>query len=136
MMNQVKDKKIAYKQVYDILLLIDSSEIPEDIIQNLEKKMDQNYKFDIKKDQLLEEAKDILSAIYTDYLSTDEEKKVIKNLEEVYAEQAELEKKQKYNVDVFKKDSKGEIESTSNKLIEKKESIFEKIIKFLKRIFK
>ena len=136
MMYQVKDKKIAYKQVYDILLLIDSSEIPEDIIQNLEKKMDQNYKFDIKKDQLLEEAKDILSAIYTDYLSTDEEKKVIKNLEEVYAEQAELEKKQKYNVDVFKKDSKGEIESTSNKLIEKKESIFEKIIKFLKRIFK
>ena len=136
MMNQVKDKKIAYKQVYDILLLIDSSEIPEDIIQNLEKKMDQNYKFDIKKDQLLEEAKDILSAIYTDYLSTDEEKKVIKNLEEVYAEQAELEKKQKYNVDVFKKDDNVKNENASNKLIEKKENIFEKIIKFLKRIFK
>lgn len=136
MMSQVMNKKIAYKQVYDILLLIDSSEIPEDVMQNLEGKMDKNYKFDIKNDQLLEETKDILSAIYTDYLSSDEEKEIINNLEKVYNEQIELEKKQKYGKDVFEKENDKTIENVSNQLIEKKESIFTKIINLFKGILK
>lgn len=136
MMSQVMNKKIAYKQVYDILLLIDSSEIPEDVMQNLEEKMDKNYKFDIKNDQLLEETKDILSAIYTDYLSSDEEKEIINNLEKVYNEQIELEKKQKYGKDVFEKENDKTIENVSNQLIEKKENIFTKIINLFKGILK
>lgn len=135
-MKQVSNKRIVYKQVYDVLSLLDTSEIPENIIINLEENMDSVYKFDMKKEELLEEAKDILSAIYTDYLSSDEEKDVIKKLEKVYAEQLEIDKRKKYNIDVFKKDINIETESTSNKLIEKKENIFERIIKFLKGIFK
>lgn len=135
-MKQVSNKRIVYKQVYDVLSLLDTSEIPENIIINLEENMDSVYKFDMKKEELLEEAKDILSVIYTDYLSSDEEKDVIKKLEKVYAEQLEIDKRKKYNIDVFKKDINIETESTSNKLIEKKESIFERIIKFLKGIFK
>lgn len=70
------------------------SKIPTNIINLMEKNKDKNYKITgkISDLKLLEDTKKILSVLYTDYIATEEEKKVIKNKERIISWQEEKEK--------------------------------------------
>ena len=84
----------AYTEVY--YLINEMSEelrmkIPEKILKNIENRMDKEYEFDVEDDdlenvELLEDTEKILSVIYTDYLSIDEEREVILNEEKILSE--------------------------------------------------
>lgn len=125
----MKNKKIIYKQVYEILNLIDYSNIPDEIMEMLENKMEKNYEFNIQKDEIYEETKELLSVIYTEYLASDEEKEVVTKLENLYNLNN---KKIEYKEDIFKKDV-SDVKKEEIQII-KKESFFTKILNFIKRI--
>lgn len=82
------DKK-AYTEVFYIINEMSDemkNKIPKDVIDNIKRKMDNDYKFNIENNdfenvELLEDTEKILSVLYTDYLSTDEEKELILNME-------------------------------------------------------
>lgn len=78
------DKK-AYTEANCIVKLLPDElrcKIPGKIMKNIEKNMDRSYKFDVSEKNvetipILPDTQKILSVIYTDYLSTAEEKDVI-----------------------------------------------------------
>lgn len=92
----------AYTEAYYIISKMSDemrSKIPDKIVNNIKSRMDKNYKFHIQNDDfenavLLDDTEQILSVLYTDYLSTDEERKVIlykeKMLEEEKRKQFEM----------------------------------------------
>lgn len=128
------NKGIVYKQVYDVLKTLDDSRVPEKILLNLQEIMDEKYEFDMDHEELLEESKDILSAIYTDYLATDDEKDVILKLEDSYRQKEEKVKRDKYDVDVFK-NRKIEKQEEHTQIIKQKNNFIKKILKKLKKFF-
>ena len=79
----------AYSQVSYILNNISSelkNKIPREIISLIEKKKDTTYKINIDNIEdleLLEDTEKILSVIYTDFIATEEERKIIKNKEKM-----------------------------------------------------
>ena len=99
----------AYTQVYSILQMLseeNKNKIPAELIEGIQREMDKDYEFEIDADtedelELLDDTEKILSVIYTDYLATDEEQKVIQNKERKYMLEEEKEKKEKYPTDVF-----------------------------------
>lgn len=133
----MNNKKIVYKQVYDILNILDDSRVPEEILLNLQEEMDTEYEFDVQQQEIEEEAKNILSAIYTDYLATEEEKEVILKLEKLQRNKEEQTKSEKYDVDVFKEKSLQKPQVYNNQIVKKEKSGFiKKVLKWLKRILK
>lgn len=88
----------AYSQVsYIINEMSESlrSKIPEDVIELIEKNRDSNYIITgkVADMQLLKDTEKILSCLYTDYIATEEEKKVIKNKEKLVYWEQEQERK-------------------------------------------
>ena len=91
----------AYTQAYCVLQMLseeDKKKIPEKLIEAIKNKMDSEYQFEVdtedeEEPKLLVDTEKILSVVYTDYLATDEEKKVIKNKEMKYMLEKEKEKK-------------------------------------------
>lgn len=78
----------AYTEAYFFINMLDKEireKIPEKIIKNIEQRMDKNYEFSDENIELLEDTEKILSVIYTDYLSTPEEKEVILSKERILA---------------------------------------------------
>lgn len=81
----------AYTECYYIIEQMSEelrNKIPEKIRKTIEQKMDKNYKFHIENEdfenaKLLKDTEKILSVLYTDYLSTDEERMIIKNKEQI-----------------------------------------------------
>jgi len=80
--------KRAYTEAFYIINEMSDElkrKIPEEIIKNIECKMEKNYQFNIDDNiedaELLEDTEKILSVLYTDYLSTEEEREIIKNKE-------------------------------------------------------
>ena len=139
----------AYKEVIEILKYVPQEsvdKIPQTMIDTFKAKMDNTYNFsiDINKSfedqELLGETKAILANIFRDYWATPYQKERIQAKERYDWQKIEEEKKNKYNYDIFKKDNKidnKENESVENSLpIEvKKESFYNKIINFFKKIF-
>lgn len=88
-----KLSKKALTEAYEILKLLDDEsleKIPEKLLNAIESNRDKAYIVDITKlveGDILEETKDILCAVYCEYLATDEEKKVI----DEYAKSAKAE---------------------------------------------
>ncbi len=86
------DRK-AIKEAYVIINMLskeNKNKIPKDFIEYLKDNMDKNYKFDISdkieninRVKLLPDTEKILSVVYTDYLSTEEEKNIIKFKEDL-----------------------------------------------------
>ena len=80
----------AYTEVYNIINLLDEElkeKIPNNITKNIKDRMDRSYKchingVNIEEVELLKDTEKILSVIYTDYLATEEERKVILEAEE------------------------------------------------------
>ena len=140
----------AYKEVVEILKYVPKGsvkKIPQTMIDTFNSKMDKTYNFSIdinksfEKQELLEETKAILANIFRDYWATPYQKERILAKERYDREKIEEEKRVKYNSDIFKNQktiNKMEKDNTScnNLPIEvKKESFFEKIIKFIEKIF-
>ena len=106
----------AYTQAYCVLQMLseeDKKKIPEKLIEAIKNKMDSEYQFEVdtedeEEPKLLVDTEKILSVVYTDYLATDEEKKVIKNKEMKYMLEKEKEKQEKYPTDVFQARAKAE----------------------------
>ena len=129
------NKGIVYKQVYDVLKTLDDSRVPEKILLNLQEKMNNEYEFDIENEELEEEAKDILSAIYTDYLATDDEKDVILKLEDSYRQKEEKVKRDKYDVDVFKNKESNKQEGEQTQIVKQENNFIKKVVRKLKNLF-
>ncbi len=95
----------AYTEAYYIISKMSDemrSKIPDKIINNIKSRMDKYYKFYIPNDDfenavLLDDTEQILSVLYTDYLSTDEERKVI-----LYKEKMLEEKRKQFETSVSK----------------------------------
>ena len=85
--------KRAYTEAFYIINEMSDElkrKIPNEIIKNIESRMDTDYEFfldeDIEDAELLEDTEKILSVLYTDYLASDEEKSIIKNKEKILEE--------------------------------------------------
>ena len=138
----------AYKEVLEVLKYIPVDEynkIPEDIIQNMKKKQDNQYQYEVtnlenfKEQPMLRETEAILSVLYRDYWATTEERKKIREKEKSEIEVLEIEKRQKYNPDdLFKKrislDNRNTVEDLS--ITEVKESVFDKLKNKIKKFLK
>lgn len=148
----------AYREVFEILKYMpeeDVKKIPNEIILTFKAKMDKNYKFelDVRKEleeqNLLEETKDILANLARDYWTTPEQKQQIIAMENEERRIIEEDKRKKYNPDnVFENKDNSSIEqakindykaeskenSKSNIIIAK--TWKQKIIEFIKKIFK
>ena len=103
------DKK-AYTEVYKIIELLPNelkNKIPKDIILGIKDNIDKKYEFEINEENidninLLEDTEKILSVLYTDYLATEEERKVIKNKEKMIFIEKEKRKKDNYSDSYYK----------------------------------
>ena len=99
----------AYTEVYNIITLMSDEykeKIPNKIIEAIKYKMDKSYDFNIDIDnieniELMEDTEKILSVIYTDYLSSQHERRIIKNKEKIIMLKDEERNKQRYSNDVF-----------------------------------
>lgn len=142
-----KNEAKAYKEIYEILNLLDKQvleKIPLQIREKIENEKDNNYNFQIssmnelESIQLLESTKVMLTILYKDYLANQEEKEKIEKKLELIQDTLEKNKREKYNPDnIFKNKEtiKNTFDYEKTELIEYKESLFKKIIKFLKNLF-
>ncbi len=140
----------AYTEVYEILNCLDEEEyskIPEELLEVFEENRNLDYEYEVNEEQdllkqpMLKETKAILLNIFRDYLATPEQKQKIKQWLQADRLYIERQKQEKYNSNVFKnktRDEKIDNEESNTVLpVEiKKQSIFQKIINGLKRIFK
>lgn len=98
----------AYKEVNEIIKNLPTEmqdKIPKDIRKDIEYNCDKNYSFSIdnlKELKLLKDTEKILSVLYTDYFSTEKERKVIVAKELLIEAQKEKEKQKNYPLDFMK----------------------------------
>ena len=138
----------AYREVNEILKYVskdDVKKIPEDVLETIQKNMDSGYDFLVdesktfEEQNLLIETKAILANIFYDYWATDYQKEKIKEIRKQEEIAIEEEKKKKFdNTDIFanKKIDVQESIVSENLPIVVEKNIFEKIIGFIKNLFK
>ena len=149
----IKFDRKALTEVYEILKEYEEGidEIPEKYLWVIEDNMDKDYVFiidDFETIELRKDTKKIITYLYTNFLSTPEERSVLKQLEKIqYEERIAKENKQKQEITypIFNKnklEEKVEIEDKNNNNLpmEYKESLFKNILNkikdFLKNIFR
>lgn len=149
----IKFDRKALTEVYEILKEYEEGidEIPEKYLWVIEDNMDKDYVFiidDFETIELRKDTKKIITYLYTNFLSTSEERNVLKQLEKIqYEERIAKENKQKQEITypIFNKnklEEKVEIEDKNNDNLpmEYKESLFKNILNkikdFLKNIFR
>lgn len=149
----IKFDRKALTEVYEILKEYEEviDEIPEKYLWVIEDNMDKDYVFiidDFETIELRKDTKKIITYLYTNFLSTSEERSVLKQLEKIqYEERIAKENKQKQEITypIFNKnklEEKVEIEDKNNDNLpmEYKESLFKNILNqikdFLKNIFR
>ena len=146
----MNNRKSAYTEVYKVLSNLvkeDYQKIPPDVIKAIEENRNEEYEFELDDDlelkdqKLLPETKAILFNIFRDYLATEEQKQKIIKMQNEERTKNEMKKRQIYDSDVFNnKDIKSEenIETKIEnvKMIEYRESFFEKILKKIRRRLK
>lgn len=138
----------AYKEIYEILNILDKQtleKIPSQIRKKIENEKDNNYNFQIssmnelENIELLDSTKVMLTILYKDYLASESEQEQIEKKLDSIQETVEKNRCEKYNPDnIFK--NKEIIEDISyyekKELVEYKDSLFKKIIKFFKEILR
>lgn len=137
--------KNAYYELYEIikhLTIVEQSKIPNVFIKNLQSQMIENkFVYDDKKDitnqNIMPETKALLVEIYKKYLSTEEEKNILNKYESLCTNAANKEKEQKYNSDIFNKESSKSIQrENAGVLLEiKNKSFISKIFEKIKSFF-
>ncbi len=140
----IKVNRKALTEVYEILQAYedDIDEIPEKYMYVIKDNMDKDYIFsteDLENIELLEDTKKILTYLYTNFLSTPEERTVLKQIEKIQYEKAQKENNISY--DVFEKMQINTINNQQENvdlhpIVVEKQNIFTKIIKFIKNLFK
>jgi len=116
--------KNAFTEVYEIINNLDNNDynkIPKEVIQAIESNRNKEYEYffdetiPLIEQNMLPETKAILFNFFRDYLSTKEQKEKIINFQRNQREELEVEKKGKYNIDIFSKKENADI---SNNLVE------------------
>ena len=142
----MKDYSNAYTEVYTIINNLDEEElnkIPEEVQEaisthrNTEYFYELNEELDLQNQPMLPETKALLFNLFRDYLSTPEQREKIKRMQAEDRRKLEEKKKQEYGeIDIFKTKEQAEnnIEDI-HPAIKQKESIFTKIVSFIKKIF-
>ena len=150
------DKK-AYTEVYKLIEILPEElkkKIPEDFIDVIKNNMDTSYKFEIDTENieeidLLGDTEKILSVIYTDYLATEEERRIIKNKEKISFLKKEQKKKKQFKENYndkyynfpketsYSNNKRVTEEKDDNKLINlTKDKWYQKFIKMIRNIIK
>ena len=82
MFNTYFDRK-ALKEVYEVLIMLEETElnkIPKNLINTINENKDNEYEVDLNKlreGKIMKDTKKILGALYSYYLSSEEEKNII-----------------------------------------------------------
>lgn len=112
------------------------NKIPDDIITNIQNKMDKEYIVsfkDIEYDELLPDTEKLLAVLYADYIATEEERKLIKNTEKRIKDK-KIQEINKNIINPFEKFTKN---ATNQSVITiKKKKWYEKIFSWIKKCFK
>ena len=140
----------AFSEVYDIVNHIEKdlyNKIPKNFIAMLEKNKDEkyvpqiDYSKSINEQKLLKDTRVILSLIYRDYICTNEEREEIDERDREEMRKKERKAQIKYSYDnLFKKKNKAEKANSINeeintKVVEYKENIWSRMIKFIKKLW-
>ncbi len=133
----------TYAQVSCVLENIgekNRSKIPKEILDLIEYNKLPDYEVeDINQLELSDEAKMILSVIYTDYIADEEERRIIKEKEKfIYLAEEEEKSKQFNNEGLFKKDNAENVENNEakgNLPVKKKEKWYKAIIQLVMNFF-
>ena len=137
----IKFDRNALKEVYMILSNYENAFdiIPKKYLYVIEDNMNREYAFnleDIENINLLEDTKRILTYLYTNYISTPEERKILKKLEYIQYNK----KIQKYSIQFeqkrLKESNKIIAEEQTTEMIKYKENVFLRLIRFIKQIFR
>lgn len=144
-MEITKSTRIAYAEIISFINLLpqDKQEkIPKNIIEYFKEEMDKDSKRELTTDIPLENQNlknatwDLIAILYLKYLCEDEEEK--KELEQIYDENEKKyreEMKEKYNPEkIFKEREKQQVIQNLPIKVQK-ESIIQKIIKFINKLF-
>lgn len=145
-MIKVENYPNAYKEVYEILKYVpkeDLKRVPKKFMDMLEEKMNKNYKFSIdtskdfiEEQELMIETRTILAYIFLNYWSTEIQKEKVNIKFKKDIEDAEKQKGDLYNVNIFK--NKKQLKENSEKeqehamVIYKKENFITKIFNIIK----
>lgn len=112
------------------------NKIPDDIITNIQNKMNKEYIVsfkDIEYDELLPDTEKLLAVLYADYIATEEERKLIKDTEKRIKDK----KIQEINKNVINPFKKVNTSTTKQSItIIKKKKWYEKIFSWIKKCFK
>ena len=132
----------AYSQVSFIISKMSyelQSKIPKDIRELIESKKDKNLVIEaenVNDLRLLKDTEKMLSVLYTDYLATEEERKIIRGKERILAARKEEQKKLEYNnVDMFKHNEPEAPKEEITPMIQYKQPWYKRIANFFKNIF-
>ena len=132
----------AYSQVSFIIGKMSyelQSRIPKDIRELIESKKDKNLVIEVENVndlKLLKDTEKMLSVLYTDYLATEEERKIIRGKERILAARKEEQKKLEYNnVDMFKHNESEAPKEAITPMIQYKQPWYKRIANFFKNIF-
>jgi len=130
----------AYSEVYEIINMLSAEEktkIPEKWHELIETKRDKEYKFDARDEdiKLLEDTEKILSVLYTDYLATEDERKIIQAKEKGTS----INKMGSSNIAKSLNNTEYEVNIAENnklEMIEYQKTFFERCIEQMKNFFK
>jgi len=132
----------AYSQVSFIISKMSyelQSRIPKDIRELIESKKDKNLVIEaenVNDLKLLKDTEKMLSVLYTDYLATEEERKIIRGKERILAARKEEQKKLEYNnVDMFKHNEHEAPKESITPMIQYKQPWYKRIANFFRNIF-
>ena len=136
----------------------DYDKISDDMIQAIESNKNNDYVFTLEKDielkdqNLMPETRAILFNLFYDYYADEKQKQIIQDIWRAQNRKEDIEKQGKYSLDVFKSKNNNKIDellsednyssvnnininTEVNQLVNKKENIFTKIVRKIKKLF-
>lgn len=138
---------VAGQSMYEVSVILDNTDkrliqrIPKKVLKTIKEKARPTKEFIYDKNKKLKDqditkaTKGIIAMIYRDYLCTEEQRLIYKEYYATAIEAAELEKKEKYNVDnIFS--ARNSKEEHTELIPYEKESIWQKIKNKFMKIFK
>ena len=141
------DYNDAYAEVLEVLNYIPMEEykkIPKSFITFMEENCNEKNEFvynialPFEKQNLSENAMDILAMIYRLFLATDQKKKELDRVDKVIMENEKMQKREKYNPDDLfrnKQSTENDTLTSSANIIVYKKSLFDRIREKIKNLF-
>lgn len=132
----------AYVEVLEILKYIpweEYNKIPSELIENMQKNMDKKYTYKVtdfdnfQEQKMLKETETILAVMFQNYWATEEERINIRKKDQIELNILEEKKHKIYNPNNLFNKKNNQAQKTVNpiSLVEYKESLFEKLKKFI-----